>query len=65
VNAAMVQRGAAWAYRDYLRDPRLIAVEAQAKSARVGLWALPAGQRLPPWEYRAARRDAAGVVVGR
>jgi endonuclease YncB( thermonuclease family) len=65
VNAAMVQRGAAWAYRDYLRDPRLIAIEAQAKSARVGLWALPAGQRLPPWEYRAARRDAAGVVVGR
>jgi endonuclease YncB( thermonuclease family) len=65
VNAAMIEQGAAWAYRDYLRDPSLITLESNAKSARLGLWAMPDTQIQPPWEYRAQRREAAGVSVGR
>jgi endonuclease YncB( thermonuclease family) len=65
VNATMIEQGAAWAYRDYLRDRSLITLETQAKSARRGLWAMPDTQIQPPWEYRAGRREAAGVVVGR
>jgi endonuclease YncB( thermonuclease family) len=65
VNAAMIEQGAAWAYRDYLRDPSLITLESNAKSARLGLWAMPDAQIQPPWDYRARRREAAGVVVGR
>lgn len=65
VNAVMIDRGAAWAYRAYLEDQSLIVAEAQAKSGGVGLWALPEGQRLPPWEYRAAQNDDAPVFVGR
>lgn len=65
VNAAMIKQGAAWAYRDFLRDSSLITLENEAKSARKGLWAMPESQRQPPWEYRAQRRKAAGVAVGR
>ena len=53
VNAEMVRRGAAWVYRQYSRDAALLAVEAEARAARRGLWALPEAQRVPPWEWRA------------
>ena len=43
VNAEMVKRGAAWAYRQYLKDQSLLALEQQAKTAKRGLWALPGG----------------------
>ena len=52
VNAEMVKRGAAWAYRQYLKDQSLLALEQQAKTAKRGLWALPEAQRMPPWEWR-------------
>ena len=52
VNATLVQQGAAWVYRQYSRDPRLLALEAEAKAARRGLWALPESERIPPWEWR-------------
>ncbi len=65
VNAAMIKNGAAWAYRDYLRDQSLLGVEAQAKSKGVGLWGMPEGQHVAPWDYRAARRDRDHVAVGR
>jgi endonuclease YncB( thermonuclease family) len=52
IEAALVERGAAWVYRRYNRNPRLIELEAQAKAARRGLWALPESQRIPPWEWR-------------
>ena len=48
VNAALVQQGAAWVYRQYAHDPQLIDLERQAKAARRGLWALPKAQRIPP-----------------
>jgi micrococcal nuclease len=63
VNREMVARGAAWAYRQYVRDPSIIDLESRAKLNRQGLWALDETQRMPPWEYRAQRRD--GVITGR
>lgn len=52
VNAAMVEQGAAWVYRQYSHDPALLDLEAQAQAAKRGLWALPESQRVPPWEWR-------------
>lgn len=56
VNAEMVRQGAAWVYRQYSRDASLLQLEAEAKAARRGLWALPEAERTPPWEWRAAER---------
>lgn len=49
-NLEQVRAGMAWVYRQYLRDQSLLAVEAEARQARRGLWAdvNPA----PPWDYR-------------
>ncbi len=52
VNAELVKTGAAWVYRQYLRDQSLLPLEAQAKADKAGLWALQPDQRLPPWEWR-------------
>jgi endonuclease YncB( thermonuclease family) len=56
VNAEMVRQGAAWVYRKYNRDPSLLLLEREARSARRGLWALPETERTPPWEWRPAAR---------
>ena len=50
----MVRQGAAWVYRQYLKDKSLLAVEAEAKAANRGLWALPEAQNIPPWDWRKA-----------
>lgn len=55
VNAEQVRRGFAWVFRRYSNDSALIALEAQAKSAGVGLWADP--HPIAPWDWRAARRE--------
>lgn len=60
INAEMVKRGGAWAYRRYLSDQRYLLWEAEAKKARRGLWGLQADQVMPPWDWRAAAR--AGTV---
>ncbi len=52
VNREMVREGAAWAYRQYLDDPTLVNLEAEAKAHQRGLWALQADQIMPPWEWR-------------
>jgi endonuclease YncB( thermonuclease family) len=52
VNAEMVRRGGAWAYRQYLTDARLIGLETQARTAHLGLWSLPTSQTIPPWDWR-------------
>ena len=57
VNAALVAAGAAWVYRQYAKDPRLFALEAEARAAQRGLWALPEAQRTPPWEWRREKRE--------
>ncbi len=50
INAAMVDRGMAWAYRRYLSDRSLIRLEQQARAAHRGLWNDPAP--IAPWLFR-------------
>jgi endonuclease YncB( thermonuclease family) len=52
VNAEMVRRGAAWRYVQYSHDGMFVSYEAEARMSKAGLWALPATQRIPPWEWR-------------
>lgn len=52
VNRELVRRGAAWVYRQYNRDRSLLAVEAEARAANRGLWALPETDRVAPWNWR-------------
>ena len=52
VNAEMIRQGAAWAYRQYLKDQSLLKLEADAKAAKRGLWGLPEAERCPPWDWR-------------
>ena len=52
INREMVAEGHAWVYRKYMRDETLLADEAAARDAGLGLWSLPEAQRVPPWEWR-------------
>lgn len=54
VNLELVKRGHAWAYRQYMRkaDSVLCINEAAARTAKKGLWALPADHQVAPWEWR-------------
>jgi endonuclease YncB( thermonuclease family) len=58
INAQLVAEGHSWVYRRYAVDPGLDRLEDEARSARRGLWALPESERLPPWVWRASRREA-------
>jgi len=53
-NVAQVRRGMAWVYPQYNHDPSLPAVEAAARSSRVGLWSGREPQE--PWLFRKERR---------
>ncbi len=59
VACALVREGHAWAFRKYLRDPEFLDWEREARSARRGLWSLPAHTFVPPWEWRDGARPAA------
>jgi micrococcal nuclease len=50
VNEEMVRRGMAWEYSRFHSDRSFIALEAEARQSRRGLWA----QRdpTPPWQWR-------------
>lgn len=61
VNRAMVEAGAAWAYREYLNDNTLIATEARARESRVGLWSMSDAQTVAPWEWRRGARGGQGA----
>lgn len=52
INLAMVQTGAAWAYRKHLTEPAFLEAEAEARKAGVGVWGLRPDQITPPWEWR-------------
>ena len=58
VGCELVREGNAWVYRRYTDDPVLYQLEAEARAAKRGLWALPESQRIPPWEWRQAERAA-------
>ena len=53
----MIREGLAWWYRQYSKDERLGALEAEARTARRGLWSEPSP--VPPWEWRRERRGKA------
>lgn len=50
VNRQMIAGGNAWHYEDYSRDASLAALQAQAQSQRLGLWAQ--SNPIPPWTFR-------------
>lgn len=54
VNRAQVERGLAWVYPRYNRDPGLPALQEQAREGKRGLWADPSP--IPPWEWRRGGR---------
>jgi endonuclease YncB( thermonuclease family) len=55
VNAEQVRRGMAWAFLRYLREPALLDIEREARTARRGLWA--DAEPVAPWEWRAGQRE--------
>ena len=55
-NRALVRSGDAWVYPKYNRDPDLPGIEVEARAAGRGLWALPAAERVPPWQWRRDHR---------
>lgn len=62
VNRQLVREGMAWVYRQYLKDESLLQDEQQARSARRGVWSLPATEQVPPWEWRKGRKTVAASV---
>jgi endonuclease YncB( thermonuclease family) len=65
INGQMVILGGAWAFRQHLNDQRLVGWEETARNSHTGLWAMPPGQIVAPWDYRATRRaQAAGITTG-
>ena len=59
--AEMVRMGAAWAYREYLKDKSLLTLESEAMADKRGIWGLSEVQNVPPWEWR---RSGAGNPSG-
>lgn len=49
-NREQVERGLAWVYVKYNKDPELPAVEVLARESRLGLWRDK--EPVPPWEWR-------------
>jgi endonuclease YncB( thermonuclease family) len=56
VNAEMVKRGLAWFDSVSAPDNLLVVYEDEAREAKLGLWALPVEERVPPWEWRKEQR---------
>ncbi len=55
LNHELVAAGLAWWYRHYApHDGKLERLEAEARTAKRGLWADP--NPVPPWQWRRARR---------
>lgn len=50
INRELVERGAAWHYKEFSKDDTLSQAEAYAKKNKYGLWATE--NPTPPWEYR-------------
>jgi micrococcal nuclease len=54
INRFMVEQGLCWAYRRYVDDVELFALEEHAKNAGIGLWGQSDPQ--PPWLFRASAK---------
>jgi endonuclease YncB( thermonuclease family) len=57
INKEMVKAGHAWVYVQYAKDKTLFALEKEAKNNQSGLWALPEGERIAPWQWRRGKRS--------
>ena len=60
-SAAQVNAGMAWAFKRYLTDPAIAALETDARSGNVGLWA--DAEPVPPWAWRADHRPPRGAAA--
>ena len=54
INLEMIRLGMAWAYVEFKPPPEFIKAEAEARTARRGLWADKSP--VPPWTYRRNQR---------
>jgi endonuclease YncB( thermonuclease family) len=59
VGCELLREGHVWVYREYTASKVLLALEAEARAARRGLWGLAEEDRVPPWEWRHGTRGAA------
>ena len=57
INKEMVKAGHAWVYVQYAKDKTLFALEKDARENQSGLWALPEGERIAPWQWRRGKRS--------
>ena len=57
INKEMVRAGHAWVYIQYAKDKTLFALEKNARENQLGLWALPEGERIAPWQWRRGKRS--------
>jgi len=57
INKEMVKAGHAWVYVKYAKDKTLFDLEKNAKENQLGLWALPEGERIAPWQWRRGKRS--------
>jgi endonuclease YncB( thermonuclease family) len=57
INKEMVKAGHAWVYVRYAKDKTLFDLEKNAKENQLGLWALPEGERIAPWQWRRGKRN--------
>lgn len=60
ISRELVKRGAVWFYAEYAQSDDLYREEQRARSAKIGLWALPSQQRVEPWEWRRRVRESSG-----
>jgi endonuclease YncB( thermonuclease family) len=56
LNRELVKSGSAWFYDEFSNDDALYQLEQQARTAKKGLWALPAAKRIEPWRWRHEKR---------
>jgi hypothetical protein len=62
LNQELVKAGMAWWYRPYApNDPTLAQLEAEARTAKRGLWA--DAHPVPPWQWRKGNREPARVAA--
>jgi len=52
INGELVRQGYAYVYTDYAVSAKLFKYEKQAEKNKLGIWQLPAQQRLKPWLWR-------------
>ena len=54
VNQTLVRDGYAWHFKQYSKDTTLAALEQEARTRRVGLWA--DAQPIAPWDWRKKKK---------